>query len=36
MKRNFDAIGLDGIREEENVLVSENASRSEVEVRKRW
>lgn len=28
MKRNFDAVGLDGIREEENVLVSENASRS--------
>lgn len=36
MKRNFDAIDLDGIREEGNGLVLENASRSEVEVRKRW
>jgi hypothetical protein len=35
MKKNLNAICLDGIREEENVLVSENASRSEVEVRKR-
>lgn len=36
MKRNFDAIGLDGIREEGNGLFSENTSRTEMEVRKGW